>query len=69
LKSGKAGKARLEITFDVNIEGILTMSARDLDTGKQMKRPRFASHPALMLESGGRSTPARRWPICMRIQS
>jgi len=37
LKPGPAGKARLEITFDVNIEGILTMSARDLDTGKQMK--------------------------------
>jgi len=37
LKSGPAGKARLEITFDVNIEGILTMSARDLETGKQMK--------------------------------
>ena len=37
LKPGRAGKARLEITFDVNIEGILTMSARDLETGKQMK--------------------------------
>jgi molecular chaperone DnaK len=37
LKPGPAGKARLEITFDVNVEGILTMSARDLDTGKQMK--------------------------------
>jgi len=37
LKPGAKGKARLEITFDVNIEGILTMSAKDLDTGKQMK--------------------------------
>ena len=37
LKPGPAGRARLEITFDVNIEGILTMSAKDLDTGKQMK--------------------------------
>jgi molecular chaperone DnaK len=37
LRPSPAGKARLEITFDVNIEGILTMSARDLDTGKQMK--------------------------------
>ena len=37
LKPAPAGKARLEITFDVNIEGILTMSAKDLDTGKQMK--------------------------------
>jgi molecular chaperone DnaK len=37
LRPGPAGKARLEITFDVNIEGILTMSARDVETGKQMK--------------------------------
>jgi molecular chaperone DnaK len=37
LKTGPAGKARLEIIFDVNIEGILTMSARDVETGKQMK--------------------------------
>ena len=32
-----AGQARLEILFEVNVEGILTMSARDLDTGRQMK--------------------------------
>jgi molecular chaperone DnaK len=37
LRPGPAGKVRLEITFDVSIEGILTMSARDQDTGKQMK--------------------------------
>jgi molecular chaperone DnaK len=37
LKPGPKGKARLEITFDVNVEGILTMSAKDLETGKQMK--------------------------------
>jgi molecular chaperone DnaK len=37
LKPGPAGKARLEITFNVNVEGILTMSAKDLETGKQMK--------------------------------
>jgi molecular chaperone DnaK len=37
LRPAPAGKARLEITFDVNIEGILTMSARDLETGRQMK--------------------------------
>ena len=37
LRPGPTGEARLEITFSVNIEGILTMSARDLDTGKQMK--------------------------------
>ena len=37
LRPAPAGKARLEITFDVNIEGILTMSARDMETGRQMK--------------------------------
>jgi molecular chaperone DnaK len=37
LRPGPAGQARLEITFHVNIEGILTMSAKDVDTGKQMK--------------------------------
>ena len=34
---GPAGEARLEILFEVSIEGILTMSARDLDSGRQMK--------------------------------
>jgi molecular chaperone DnaK len=33
----RAGEVRLEILFEVNVEGILTMSARDLDTGRQMK--------------------------------
>jgi molecular chaperone DnaK len=33
----RAGEVRLEILFEVNIEGILTMSAKDLDTGRQMK--------------------------------
>ncbi len=37
IKPGLKGAAKIEITFDVNVEGILTMSARDLDTGKQMK--------------------------------
>jgi molecular chaperone DnaK len=37
IKPGPKGTARIEITFDVNVEGILTMSSRDLDTGKQMK--------------------------------
>jgi len=32
-----AGETKLEILFEVNVEGILTMSARDLDTGRQMK--------------------------------
>lgn len=33
----KAGKARVELTFHVNIEGILSMSAQDLATGKRME--------------------------------
>jgi molecular chaperone DnaK len=28
---------QVEITFDVNVEGILTMHARDRATGKEMK--------------------------------
>jgi len=34
---GQAGQARLEILFEVSIEGILSMSARDVDSGRQMK--------------------------------
>jgi molecular chaperone DnaK len=37
IKPGPKGAAKIEIMFDVNVEGILTMSARDLETGKQMK--------------------------------
>lgn len=37
VRPGPAGRARIEVMFDVNVEGILTLSARDLDTGKQMK--------------------------------
>jgi len=37
VRAGRAGEVRLEILFEVNVEGILTMSARDLDTGRQMK--------------------------------
>jgi molecular chaperone DnaK len=37
IHAGKAGEVQVEITFDVNIEGILTMSARDRATGKEMK--------------------------------
>jgi len=37
VRPARAGETRLEILFEVNIEGILTMSARDLDTGRQMK--------------------------------
>ena len=33
----KAGKIQVEITFDLNVEGILTMSARDPKSGKEMK--------------------------------
>jgi len=31
------GQTKLEILFEVNVEGILTMSARDLETNRQMK--------------------------------
>lgn len=37
LRPAQAGQARIEIIFDVNVEGILALSARDVDTGKQMK--------------------------------
>ena len=37
MRPGPAGEVRLEILFEVNVEGILTMSARDLDTGREMK--------------------------------
>jgi molecular chaperone DnaK len=37
IRPGPPGSAKVEITFDVNIEGILTMSARDADTGRAMK--------------------------------
>lgn len=36
LAGGPAGSARMEITFDVNIEGILKASARDLASGREM---------------------------------
>ena len=32
-----AGEVQVEITFDVNVEGILTMSAHDPATGREMK--------------------------------
>ncbi|WP_242396403.1 Hsp70 family protein [Anaeromyxobacter oryzisoli] len=35
VRPGRAGEVRLELLFEVNIEGILTMSARDLDTGRK----------------------------------
>jgi molecular chaperone DnaK len=37
IRQGPAGSVRVEITFDVSIEGILTMTARDPDTGKELK--------------------------------
>jgi molecular chaperone DnaK len=36
VRPASAGKVRLEVLFEVNIEGILTVSASDLDTGKRM---------------------------------
>jgi molecular chaperone DnaK len=37
IRPDRSGKVQVEITFDVNIEGILTMYARDPATGKEMK--------------------------------
>ncbi len=37
IRADKAGKVQVEITFDVNVEGILTMRARDPDSGREMK--------------------------------
>src|SRR5574342_723996 len=37
VRPAPAGQARLEILFEVNVEGILTMSARDLESGRQVK--------------------------------
>jgi molecular chaperone DnaK len=37
VRPARAGETRLEILFEVSVEGILTMSARDLDTGRQMR--------------------------------
>jgi molecular chaperone DnaK len=36
IRAGPAGSVKVEITFDVNIEGILRMDARDPDTGKTL---------------------------------
>jgi len=38
VRPAPAGAVRLEVLFEVNVEGILTVSASDLDSGKQMKR-------------------------------
>ncbi|HYV46160.1 MAG TPA: Hsp70 family protein [Myxococcaceae bacterium] len=37
IRPDRAGKVQVEITFDVNVEGILTMRARDPDSGREMK--------------------------------
>jgi molecular chaperone DnaK len=37
VRPAPAGSVRLEVLFEVNVEGILTVSASDLDTGKRMK--------------------------------
>jgi molecular chaperone DnaK len=37
VRPSPAGAVRLEILFEVNVEGILTMSARDVDSGRQMR--------------------------------
>jgi molecular chaperone DnaK len=37
VRPAPAGALRLEILFEVNVEGILTVSASDLDTGRRMQ--------------------------------
>lgn len=37
IRRGPRGAVRVEVVFDCNVEGILTMSAHDKDTGKEMK--------------------------------
>jgi molecular chaperone DnaK len=37
IRPGPAGAVKVQITFDVNVEGILTMTASDPDTGKELK--------------------------------
>jgi len=37
VRPGRAGEARLELTFEVSVEGILSIHARDLDTQREMK--------------------------------
>jgi len=37
IRQAPSGGVKVEITFDVSVEGILTMSARDPDTQKEMK--------------------------------
>ena len=37
LRLGPKGNVNVEIIFDCNVEGILTVNARDKDTGKSMQ--------------------------------
>jgi molecular chaperone DnaK len=37
IRRGPRGSVKVEVIFDCNVEGILTMSAQDKDTGKGMK--------------------------------
>jgi molecular chaperone DnaK len=37
VRSAPAGEVKLELLFEVNVEGILTVSAKDLDTGHRME--------------------------------
>ena len=37
IRPERSGAAQVEVTFDVSVEGILTMSARDPASGKEMK--------------------------------
>ena len=38
LRLGPAGRVRVEVVFDLSIDGILSLHAKDLDTGAVMKQ-------------------------------
>jgi molecular chaperone DnaK len=38
VRPARAGQVKLEVLFEVNVEGILTVRAKDLDTGREMTK-------------------------------
>jgi molecular chaperone DnaK len=45
VRRAPAGEAKLEVLFEVNVEGILTVSARDLDSGHHMRTTLRVAQP------------------------
>ena len=54
VRPGPAGEVRLEILFEVNVEGILSVHARDLDTGREMKTTVRVTQSLIAARSSGR---------------